>query len=159
MSRAWEKLEGREDCYPSLKLIFVVIQSLGGVHLFVTPWTTAHQASLFFIISQEFAQVHVHWISDAIQPSHPLSSPSSSCLQPFPASGSFPVSSLHQVVKVLDLQFQHQSFQEYSGLISFRIDWFDLLAVQHMTSYIIILLYFKRSLFYLGAYVWKTINL
>ena len=39
----------------------------------------------------EFAQTHVHWVSDAIQPSHPLS-PFSSCLQSFPASGSFPVS-------------------------------------------------------------------
>ena len=39
------------------------------------------------------------------------------------------VGSLHQVAKVLELQVQHQS-NEYSGLISFRIDWFDLLAVQ-----------------------------
>ena len=38
------------------------------------------------------------------------------------------VSSLHHVAKVLELQLQHQSFQWYSGLISFRIDWFDLLA-------------------------------
>ena len=36
---------------------------------------------------------------------------------------------MHQVAKVLELQVQHQS-NEYSGLISFRIDWFDLLAVQ-----------------------------
>ena len=43
----------------------------------------------------EFTQTHVHWVGDAIQPSHPLSSPSfSSCLQFFPASGSFPVSQL-----------------------------------------------------------------
>ena len=43
----------------------------------------------------EFAQTHVHWVSDAIQPSHhPQSSPPSSCLQSFPASGSFPVSQL-----------------------------------------------------------------
>ena len=40
----------------------------------------------------EFAQTHVHWVSDAIQPSYPL--PSSSCLQSFPESGSFPVSQL-----------------------------------------------------------------
>ena len=40
------------------------------------------------------------------------------------------VSSLHQMAKVLECQFQHQSFNEYSGLISFRTDWFDLLAVQ-----------------------------
>ena len=42
----------------------------------------------------EFAQTHVHWVSDAIQPSHPLLPPFSSCLQSFPASGSFPRSRL-----------------------------------------------------------------
>ena len=67
--------------------------------------------------------------------------PFSFCLQSFPASGSFQwVTSSHQVAKVLELQLQHQSCQwifrlispanEYSGLTSFRIDWFDLLAVQ-----------------------------
>ena len=40
------------------------------------------------------------------------------------------ISSLHQVAIVLELQLQHQSFQEYSGLISFRMSWLDLLAVQ-----------------------------
>ena len=65
--------------------------------------------------------------------SHPTisSSPLSSCLQSFPASGFFPNESvLHQVTKVLEFQLQHQSFQWYSELISFRIDWFDLFAVQ-----------------------------
>ena len=42
----------------------------------------------------EFTQTHAHWVSDAIQPSHPLSSPSSSAPQSFPASGSFPMSQL-----------------------------------------------------------------
>ena len=40
----------------------------------------------------EFSQTHVHWVADAIQPSHPLLSPSPSCLHSFPASGSFPMS-------------------------------------------------------------------
>ena len=59
--------------------------------------------------------------------------PFSSCLQSFPASGCFPRSQFsHQVAKVseLQLQLQHQFFSEYSGLVSFKIDWFDLLAVQ-----------------------------
>ena len=57
----------------------------------------------------EFAQTHVHGVSDAI--SSPVT-PLSFCLQSFPASGSFPwVSSSHQVVKVLELQLQQQSFQ------------------------------------------------
>ena len=58
--------------------------------------------------------------------------PFSSCLQSFPASSSFLMSlmsSSHQVVKVLELQLQCQSFHKYSGLISFRINWFDLFAV------------------------------
>ena len=59
----------------------------------------------------EFAQTHVHWVSDAIQPSHPLS-PTSFALSLFPHQGLFQwVNSLHQVFKVLELQLRHQSFQ------------------------------------------------
>ena len=53
----------------------VVVQSLSCVQLFAPPWTTVLQASLSFTISL-FTQTHVHWVSDAIQPSHPLSPPS-----------------------------------------------------------------------------------
>ena len=49
------------------------VQLLNCVWLFGTPWTAAHHSSRSFTIFQEFAQVHVHWIGDAIQPSHPLS--------------------------------------------------------------------------------------
>ena len=57
--------------------------------------------------------------------------PFPSCLLSFPASGSFPMSQLsHRVAKVLEFQLQHQSFHEYSGLISFRMDWLDLLVGQ-----------------------------
>ena len=57
--------------------------------------------------------------------------PFSSCPQSFPASGLFQwVSSSHQVAKVLEFQLQHQSSNEYSRLISFRMDWLDLLGVQ-----------------------------
>ena len=53
------------------------------------------------------------------------------CLQSFPATESFPVSRLFASgTKVLELQLQHQSFQWIFRVISFRIDWFDLLAVQ-----------------------------
>ena len=54
----------------------VVVQLLSCVWLFVTPRTAAWQAFLSFTISQ-FAQTHVHWVGDAIQPSHPLPPPSS----------------------------------------------------------------------------------
>ena len=62
----------------------------------------------------EFAQTHVHWVSDAIQPSHSLLSPSSFALSLSQHQGLFQwVGSFHQVVKVLkvELQHQHQSFQ------------------------------------------------
>ena len=78
----------------------------------------------------EHAQTHVHWVGDAIQPSHPLLSPSPPAFNLAQHQGLFQgVSSSHQVAKVLELQLQHQSFQ-YSGVISFRMDWLDLLAVQ-----------------------------
>ena len=78
----------------------------------------------------EFAQTHVHWVGDAIQSSHSLSPPSPA-LSLCQHQGLFQwVSSLHQVAKIWALQFQLQSFQWIFGLISFRIDWFDLFAVQ-----------------------------
>ena len=59
----------------------------------------------------EFTQTHVHWVSGAIQPSHPLSSPSPA-FNLSQHQGLFKwVSSSHQVAKVLDFQLQHQSFQ------------------------------------------------
>ena len=60
----------------------------------------------------EFTQTHVHWVGGAIQPSHPLSSPSPPALSPSQHQGLFQwVSSLHEVAKVLEFQLQHQSFQ------------------------------------------------
>ena len=60
----------------------------------------------------ESTQTHVHWVSDAIQPSHPLSSPSPPAPNPSQHQGLFKwVSSSHQVAKVLEFQLQHQSFQ------------------------------------------------
>ena len=67
----------------------------------------------------ESTQTHVHWVSDAIQPSHPLSSLSPPALNLSQHQGLFQwVSSSHQVAKVLELQLQHQSFQ--------RKPWFPL---------------------------------
>ena len=53
---------------------FSSVQLLSHVLLFVTPWTTAHQASLSITNSRSLLKTHVHWSGDAIQPSHPLSS-------------------------------------------------------------------------------------
>ena len=87
------------------------IQLLSCVQLFVTPWTTARQASLS-ITNSQLAQTHVHWVSDAIQPSHPLSSHSLPAFNLSQHQGLFQwVSSSNQLAKVLELQLQYQSFQ------------------------------------------------
>ena len=79
----------------------------------------------------EFTQTHAHRVSDAIQPSHPLSSPSPPAPNPSQHQGLFQrVNSLHEVAKGLEFQLQYQSFHEHPGLISPRMDWLDLLAVQ-----------------------------
>ena len=60
----------------------------------------------------EFTQTHVHWVGDAIQASHPLSSPSPSAPNPSQHQGLFQwVNSSHEVAKALEFQLQHQSFQ------------------------------------------------
>ena len=78
----------------------------------------------------ELAQTHVQQVGNAIQSSHPLSSPSPSSFTLSQHQGLFQwVSSSHQAAKVLEFHLHRQS-NEYSGLISFRMDWLDLLAVQ-----------------------------
>ena len=79
----------------------------------------------------EFTQTHVHWVGDAIQPSHPLSSLSPPSFNPSQHQGLFQwVTSSHEVAKVLEIQLLHQPFNEHSRLICFGMDWFNLLAVQ-----------------------------
>ena len=79
----------------------------------------------------EFTQTHVHWVGDAIQPSHPLLSPS----PPAFSLSSIRVFSnelvlLNRWSKYWSFSFSNSPSDEHSGLISFRIYWFDLLAVQ-----------------------------
>ena len=79
----------------------------------------------------EFTQTHVHWVGDAIQPSHPLSSPSPPALNLSQHQGLFQWVIPHiRWPKYWSFSFSISSSSEYSGLISLRIDWFDLLAVQ-----------------------------
>ena len=79
----------------------------------------------------ELAQTNVHQVSDAIQPSHPLSSPSPPA-SIFPSIRVFSSESVLRIrwPKYWSFSFSISPSNEYSGLISFRIDWFDLLAVQ-----------------------------
>ena len=118
---------------------FSSAQSLSHVWLFVTPWTAAHQAFLSITNSQRLLKLKS---IKSVMPSnhlivcHPLLPP----LIFFQHQGLFQwVSSSHQVAKGLQFHIQYQSFHRFSispsneyfsGLISFRIDWLDLLAVQ-----------------------------
>ena len=84
---------------------------------------------LYYLL--EFAQIHVYWVVDAIQRSHPLLLPSLPALNLSQHQGlSQWVDTSHQVIKVWSFSFSISPSNEYSGFISFRIDWFDLLAVQ-----------------------------
>ena len=77
----------------------------------------------------EFAQTHVHWVDDAVQPSHPLLPLSPPALNLSHHQGLFQgVGSSHQGPKYWSFSFSISPSN--SGLISFRIDWFDLLAIQ-----------------------------
>ena len=79
----------------------------------------------------EFTQTQVHWVGDATQPSCPLSSPSPPTLI-FPSSRIFSDQSVLHIrwPKYWSFSFSINASNEYSGLISFMIDWLDLLAVQ-----------------------------
>ena len=91
----------------------VVVQSLSCVWFFVIPCCGTSGLPVLCYIP-EFAQNHVHWVGDAIQPSHPLPSPSLFIFNLSQHQGLFQwVECLHQVAKVLELQLQdqNQSFQ------------------------------------------------
>ena len=105
------------------------VQSLSHVWLFTIPWTTVPGPHVHHQFP-ESTQTHLYGVSDAIQPSHPLLSPSPpalnlsqhQCLCKW-------VSSSHQVAKVLELQLQYQSFQ-WTPRTDLLWDRLDLLAVQ-----------------------------
>ena len=83
---------------------------------FMTPWTAVSPVLHYLL---EFAQTHVHWVNDAIQPSHPLLPPSPPAFNLYQHQGLFQwVSFLYQMAKVLELQLQHQSCQSI-----FRVDF------------------------------------
>ena len=104
----------KKSCYISLFSCYVHCSILG--------------SPLPFTIS-EFAQIHVHWVGDAIQLSHPLLPTFSSCPQSFPGVFSNESALCIRWPKYWSFSFSISPSNEYSGLISFRIGWFDLLAV------------------------------
>ena len=78
---------------PIISVVAIVFGRLRSqVWLFATPWTAGMPGFPVLHYLLELAQTHVQWVGDVIQPSHPLLSHSPTCLQFFPASGSFPMS-------------------------------------------------------------------
>ena len=109
----------------------IVVQSLSCVWLFVTPWTAAHQASLSFTISQSLLKL---LSIESVMPSNHLI-----CCHPLlllpSIFASIRVFSSEAALHIRWPKYWSSSFSlspsnEYSGLISFRIDWFDLPAIQ-----------------------------
>ena len=92
-------------------LQFSSVQSLSHVWLFVTPWISMPGLPVHHQLL-ELTQTHVHQVRDAIQPSHPLLSPSLPAPNPSQYQSLFQwVNSSHEVAKVLEFQLQHHSFQ------------------------------------------------
>ena len=117
---------GKQRSPAACSWYFVIVQSLSHVP---TLWDLVNYSMPDFPVLHylpEFAQTDVHWISDAIQPSHPLSLPS-------PPALSISIFSNELALPIRWPKYWNFSFSpsnEYWGLISFRIDWLDLLAVQ-----------------------------
>ena len=108
----------------------VTVQSLIHGQLFETPWTAEHQASLSITYSWSLLKlmpIESVMPSKHLIPCHPLLL----CLQSFPASVFSNESVLSiRLPKYLSFSFSISPFSELSGMMSFRIDWFDLLVVQ-----------------------------
>ena len=111
--------------------IVVVVHSLSRVQLFVTPWTAKHRASLFITNSWSLLKLmSIEWVMPF---NHLiLCRPLLFLHSIFPSIRVFSNESVHHIrwPKFWSFSFSISSSNEYSGLISFRIDWFDLLAVQ-----------------------------
>ena len=111
--------------------MFSSVQSFSHVQIFATPWTAAHQASLSILNSQSMLKL---MSVESVMPSNHLILCRPLLLLPsiFPSIRVFSKESVLCIrwPKYWSFSFSISPSNEYSGLISFRIDWFDLLAVQ-----------------------------
>ena len=111
-------------------VIYIVVQSLSRVHLFATAWTAAHQASLSFAIPM--SSLKIMSIESVMPSSYLILCPLLLLPSVFPRIrvSSSELALLIRWPKYWSFSFSISPSNEYSGLISFRIDYFDLLAVQ-----------------------------
>ena len=116
---------------PDWTIYYLVVQLLSHVQLFATPWTAAYQASLSFTISLSLLKlmsIELMMLSNNLILCHPLLL----LLSIFSSIRVFSNELLLHIkwLNVWSFSFSISPSNEYSGLISFRIDWFDLLVVQ-----------------------------
>ena len=134
-------------------LMFVVVQSLNHVWLFATPWTAAHQASLSITNSRSLLKL---MSIELVMPSNHLILYCSLLLLPsiFPRIRVFSNELALRIrwPKNWSFSFSNSPSNEYSGFISFRIDWFDLLAVQGALKSLLQHHTLKASIFQLSAF-------
>ena len=133
--------------------MFSSVQSLSCVWLFATPWTAACQASLSFTNSWSLLKLIVHWVGDA---SNHLIFCCPLLLLPslFPSIRVFSNDSVLCIrwPKYWSFNFSISPSKEYSGLISFRRDWLDLLAVQGTLKSLLLHHSSKASVLRLSAF-------
>ena len=125
-------------CQPSMFWAAMSVQLLSCVRLFVTPWTAAHQASLSITNSQRLLKLMSIML---VMPSNHLILCCPLLLLPslFPSIRVFSNESalLIRWPKYWSFSFNNSPSNEYSGLISFKIDWFGLLAVQRTLKHLL----------------------
>ena len=101
----------------------------------------------------EFTQTYAHWVDDAIQPSHPLLSPSPPAPNPSLHQSIFQwVNSSHEVDKLWSFSFSISPSNEHPRLVSFRMDWLGLLAVQGTLKSLLQHHSSKASIFWYSAF-------
>ena len=125
---------------------FVIAQSLSHVWLFATPWTAACHASLSFTISWSLLKL---MSTESVMPSdhHILCCPLPLLSAVFPSIRIFYNDLRIRWPKYWSFSFSFCLSSDYSGLISFRIDWFDFLAVQGTLEPLISFPYFSSNLY------------
>ena len=136
----------------------VVVQSLSHVWLYAAPWTAAYQASLFFTISQHLLKLIFFeslMLSNHLTLSHHL------LLLPsiFPNISVFSNESNLCIRRPKLCSFSTSPSGEYSGLISFRIDWFDLLAVLGTLKSLLQHHNLKASILWHSTSVWSNYHI
>ena len=136
---------------------FVVVQSLSPVQLFVIPWTAACQASLSFTVSWSWLKL---MFMELMMPSNNLILYHPLLLLPsiFPIIRVFSKESVLHVrrLKYWSFSFNISPSNEYSGLISFRIDWFDLLALKRLSRVFSSTTVQKHRFFSARPYLWSN---